>query len=102
MIDIAQKTDNKISSEILSYKLTWSSTLEHLARKLDKQQREKVRVQSENFSAMQSLYFPNGTPQERHYNVLTYGIQQSIKDFIAHTYHNQSITQKEVTIVLQH
>ncbi len=102
LIDIAQKTDNKLSSEILAYKLEWIGKLEHLGKKLDKQQREKVRLQTENFATIQSLYFPNGSPQERYYNVLTYGIQQSVKQFITATYNSLSTSQKEITIGLHH
>lgn len=102
MIDIAQKTDNKLSSEILSHKITWTETLEHLSKKLDKQQREKVAIQSKNFATIQALYFPNGTPQERFFNVLSYGIQQSVKQFIVNTYDNLSTSQTEVIIGFQH
>ena len=102
LIEIAQKTDNKLSSEILAYKLEWTGKLEHLSKKLDRQQREKVRIQSENFANIQALYFPKGTAQERHYNILTFGVQQSIKQFIVNVYNNQSISQKEVIIALHH
>lgn len=101
-IDIAQQTNNKLSSEILSHKLAWGNTLEQLAHKLDKQQREKISAQSLNFFTIQSLYFPKGMPQERYYNILTFGIQQSVKQFIADTYGILNTSQTALTIGLKH
>ncbi len=83
LIDIAEKTDNTISSELLQHKLAWKATLNKILSNLDKRQRQKVTSKSEKALLMKQSYFVAGVMQERHFNVLSYGIIQSIPQLIA-------------------
>lgn len=83
LVDIAEKTDNTISSELLGYKLDWKATLTKILAKLDKKQRQKVAAKSEKALLIKQSYFVNQVMQERHFNILSYGITQSIPQLIA-------------------
>lgn len=83
LIEIAEKTDNTISSELLQHKLSWKASLLKIHQKLDKKQREKVSLKIKKAMLIKQQYFVNKVIQERHFNVLTFGITQSIPQLIA-------------------
>jgi bacillithiol biosynthesis cysteine-adding enzyme BshC len=82
LIDIANKTDNQISSELIAHKTEWKKKLVHLNQKLDQKQREKVKLKSDKAIRIQQEYFKGHTMQERYENMLTYGINRDVKQFI--------------------
>ena len=83
LIEIAEKTDNTISSELLQHKLSWKASLLKIHQKLDKKQREKVSHKIKKAMLIKEQYFVNKVMQERHFNILTYGITLSVPQLIA-------------------
>lgn len=82
IVEIAEKTDNKISSELIGYKVEWKKTLLKISASLDQQQRAKVADQVKKALKIKKDYFKNGVMQERVDNILSYGTAQSIPTLI--------------------
>jgi bacillithiol biosynthesis cysteine-adding enzyme BshC len=101
LIDIAMKTDNKIGSELITYKTDWHHKLEHQLRILDKKQREKIAKEYHKYSFIKDSYFSSGTMQERVSNVLSYGITESISDLINMVYNHISLSQNDINLIVK-
>ena len=101
LIDMAMKTDNKIGSELIKYKTDWSSKLNHLHRELDKKQRETIKHQFDKYITIKGQYFTDGTMQERIYNVLSYGVTESIHNLIHLIYEQLSLSQNNINVIIK-
>jgi bacillithiol synthase len=86
LADIALKTDNKIGSELIRYKVEWKKTLLKISTDLDRQQRGKVATNAIKAAGIKQAYFRNKTMQERFDNVLSYGVSRSVQDLITEIY----------------
>ncbi len=102
IIDISDRTDNKISSELIALKISTRDTLERLLKQLDKKQRAKVEQFSKQANHIKDAYFPLGLPQERYFNVLEWGKTQSIAQFIETIYHSIGAIQSAIQVVRMH
>lgn len=100
LVDIAQKTDNKISSKLITHKTEWKKELLTLSSDLDKQQRHKVDEQIKKALKMKAPYFLGNTIQERFDNILSYAISQSVHQLINHIYEHTSTSPKGINKVL--
>ncbi len=100
LIDIAEKTDNKISSELISHKVEWKKTLLKLSSDLDKQQRKKVNGQIKKALKLKEAYFMANTMQERFDNILSYAVSQSLPQLIDHIYAHTETRQQGINKIL--
>lgn len=100
LVDIAEKTDNKISSELISHKADWKKTLLKLSADLDKQQRHKVNGQIKKALKIKDVYFIANTMQERFDNILSYAVSQSAPALIGHISEHTGVNERGINKVL--
>ncbi|MCC7533789.1 MAG: bacillithiol biosynthesis cysteine-adding enzyme BshC [Bacteroidia bacterium] len=99
IIDIAKKSDNKLSSEIIKLKTSNNKQLKSIFKKLEKIQGSKVSTKHKKVKSIKNKYFPNKLPQERYFNILEYGKTESIKELIHSIYNEISTTQNEIQLL---
>ncbi|MCZ2140348.1 MAG: bacillithiol biosynthesis cysteine-adding enzyme BshC, partial [Bacteroidia bacterium] len=102
IIDIAKKSDNKLSSEIIKLKTSNNKQLKSIFKKLEKIQGSKVSTKHKKVKSIKNKYFPNKLPQERYFNILEYGKTESIKELIHSIYNEISTTQNEIQLLEIH
>lgn len=102
LIDIANKTDNRISSELITYKTSWKKTLHTLSTQLDRKQREKVKEQVQKVLAIKNTYFPGKSMQERVDNILSWGINQDINALIERISEQVDMDENSIKILSFH
>lgn len=102
LINIANKTDNRISSELITYKTSWKKTLAALSSQLDKKQREKIKEQIGKILDIRSAYFPANSIQERFDNILNWGIHQDIHALIEQVYAEIDTHENSIKILSFH
>jgi len=82
LIDISQKTDNKLSSELITAKIELKDKLKKINQKLDQQQRLKVEIAFNKFKEIKGEYFKGKTMQERFDNLISFAVHYEIKPLI--------------------
>lgn len=102
LIDIANKTDNKISSELINLKVLTRSNLDKILKVLDQKQRLKVEQNAFRATEIKRIYFPNNSIQERYYNLFEWGNKQSINDLVNTIHHSINLTQTDIQVIYIH
>lgn len=102
IIDISNRTDNKISSELIALKISTRNALERLLKQLDKKQRAKIERFSQQINQIQNVYFPSNLPQERYFNILEWGKTQSIPQLIETIHRSMNSTQTAIQAIEVH
>lgn len=99
LIDIASKTDNGISSELIGLKTEWKKKLQKLGSKLDRMQRAKVQDKTSRIMQIRSEYFKGDAMQERFENILSYAVNSDIRLVLESIWNNIEISPPGVKIV---
>jgi bacillithiol biosynthesis cysteine-adding enzyme BshC len=97
-IEIADKTDNTISSVLIKQKSQLNTELTHINKKLDAAQRKKIANEHALYSTIKNKYFIGKTPQERWDNLINYAKLTGVKPFIAALIENTDVDQHHVQI----
>ncbi len=82
LVDISQKTDNKLSSELINTKIEIRDRLKKINQKLDQQQRLKVESTLNKFIGIKAEYFRGKIMQERFENLLSFAVHYEIDGMI--------------------